>query len=35
VLRAEEVDLFFGEGTYENIRQYALDHVDPVKEAAL
>ena len=34
-LREEEVDLFFGAGTYENIKQYALDHVDPVKEAAL
>lgn len=35
VLRAEEVDLFFGPGTYEKIEQYALDNVDPVKEAAL
>lgn len=35
VLSAHEVDFYFGPGTYEKIEQYALDNVDPVKEAAL
>jgi len=35
VLSAHEVDFYFGSGTYEKIEQYALDNVDPVKEAAL
>lgn len=30
-----EVNFYFGLGTYEAIRQYALDHVDPREEAAL
>lgn len=30
-----EVNFYYGLGTYEAIRQYALDHVDPREEAAL
>lgn len=35
VLTDTEVNFYFGLGTYEAIRQYALDHVDPREEAAL
>lgn len=35
ILSREETDLYFGPGTYNNIKQYALDHVDPREEAAL
>ncbi len=35
VLTDTEVNFYYGLGTYEAIRQYALDHVDPRTEGAL